>query len=235
MIGKKRVVLAVAVALIGALAIGAPALADDTTAVAKAKDAVTKRIDLRLAALHRDDAALTGAKRLTDAHQSTLHDLVTADISGLTSLKTKVAGETTLAALKADAQSMVNDYRIFILVGPTVRLTIAGDTEDAATAKLRTVHDTLAGLVATAKAGGADTAAAEQNLADMSAALDKVGTDTSGLVAGLLAVQPGPDGAAIKAKVDSVRSGLIAGRADLHTAISEAKQVRAFLRSLPKK
>ena len=126
----------------------------------------------------------------------------------MSSLRTKVAGETTAAGIKADATSMVDDYRIFILVGPKVRLTIAGDAEQAAITKLRGVHDKLADLVAKAKAAGKDTTAAEQNLADMAAAITKAQNLLNGQVAAVLAIQPGPDGAAIRAKVAAVRQAV---------------------------
>jgi hypothetical protein len=196
-----------------------------------AKAALTARIDLRLAALAKDTAAIAAAKHLTDGDKATLTSLISADTAAMNSLKTKVAGETTAAALKADATSMVNDYRIFILVGPKVRLSIAGDAEQAAIAKLLTVHDKLADLVAKAKAAGKDIAAAEQNLADMAAAIDKAKTDSAGQVAALLAIQPGPDGAGIRAKVAGVRQALGTARADLRSAVADAKKVTAFLKS----
>jgi hypothetical protein len=224
--------IAAAVATAGLLVVAGPAQADDSATVAKAKAEVTRRIDLRLDALRRFDTRLNSAKHLTGDHKSTLHDLISKDEAGLGDLKTKVADETTIAALRADAASMVNDYRVFILVGPKVRLTIVGDAEQAAIDKLRDVEKTLADLVAKAKAAGKDTAAAEQNLADMLAALDKATSDVDGQVATLLAIQPGPDGAAIRAKVASVRRALGAGRADLRAAVLEARQVRKFLKSL---
>ena len=222
-----------AVALATAIGLGAPAFAD--TGVDAAKTALTNRINLRLTALQRDTTIIGAAKNLTAGHKSTLDTLMSQDTAGLSALKTKVAGETTLAALKTDATSMVDDYRIFLLVGPKVRLTTAGDAESAAVTRLRTLHDKLADLVAKAKAGGADTSAAEAQLADMSAAVDKVGTDTSGQVDGLLAVAPGPDAAAIQAKVSAVHAALASGRSDLATAISDAKKVRDFLKGLKTK
>lgn len=228
-------ILAVTAAVgVAALVVGAPAHAADETTVAKVKAEVTRRIDLRLAALTRFDATLTGAKQLTDSHESTLHDLVATDRSGLTALKSKVAGETTLAALKDDAKSMVDDYRVFLLVGPKIRLTIAGDAEAAAIAKLREVHTKLTELVAKAKTNGEDTAAAEQDLADMKAAIDKAAADIEGQTARLLGLQAGPDGTGIRAQVASVRAALHTGRADLKTAVAEAKHVRDFLKSVAK-
>jgi hypothetical protein len=227
-----RTAAILAITTAGLMVVASPAQADDSANVAKAKAEISHRIDLRLDALHRFDTRLNSAKHITGDHKSTLHDLIAKDEAGLGDLKTKVAGETTLAALRADAASMINDYRVFILVGPKVRLTVVGDAEQAAIDKLRGVEKTLADLVAKAKAAGKDTTAAEQNLADMTAALDKATSDINGQVPALLAIQPGPDGAAIRAKVASVRRALGAGRADLRAAVLEAKQVRKFLKSL---
>ena len=221
---------AIAAALAGALFVATPAQAADDLPALKA--ALTARIDLRLAALAKDTAAITAAKHLTDSDKSTLTSLISADTAAMNSLKTKVAGETAAAALKADATSMVDDYRIFILVGPKVRLSIAGDAEQAAIAKLQTVHDKLSDLVAKAKAAGKDTTGAEQSLADMAAQIAKAKTDSSGQVAAVLAIQPGPDGAGIKAKVATVRQAIGATHTDLKTAAADAKKVTAFLKSV---
>jgi hypothetical protein len=227
------VLVATAVVAVG-VAVAAPAFAADAGDLSKVKAAVTNRIDLRLHALQNFDFTLQHAAHLSSDHKNTLHTLVAGDISGLTALKTKVAGETTLDALKADATSMINDYRVFILVGPKVRLTIVSDTEVAAEARLQQAHDKLADLVAKAKAAGNDTTAAEQNLAAMQASIDKAKSDADGQVGNLLAIQPGPDGTAIRAQVDTVRTALRSARADLKSAVASGKLVRDFLRGLKK-
>jgi hypothetical protein len=224
--------VAIVVSTVGVLAVSLPAQADNATTVARLKIEITRRIDLRLAALRRFDAAATAAQHLTDAHEATLHGTISHDTAGLTRLRTKVAGETTIAALRADAVSMVNDYRVFLLVGPQVRLSIVGDAEQFAIGRLTTVHNKLAELVAKAKAAGKDTTAAEKDLADMQANLDKATSDINGQVDNLLAIQPGPDASAITSAVGAVRRALGAGRADLRAAVVEAKNVAAFLRSI---
>jgi hypothetical protein len=221
-------------AIAGTIAVGNPALADSGS-VDAAKAALTNRINLRLTALQRDTSAIDGAKNLSAGHKSTLQALVSQDTAGMNALKTKVAGETTLDALKADATSMVNDYRIFILVGPKVRLSNANDSELAVIARLTTTHDKLAALVAKAKAKGTDTTTAEQQLADMTNQLSKAGSDINGQADELLAVQPGPDAAAIQAKVAAVRGALSSGRSDIKSAESDAKNVRDFLKGLKSK
>ncbi|MET7399854.1 hypothetical protein ABZS66_40855 [Dactylosporangium sp. NPDC005572] len=156
-----------------------------------AKRAVADRIDKRLEALDRFTATIGKAKHLDAGHRDTLTKLITDSRSGLTALKTKVAGETTAAAVKADAQSMVDDYRVFMLTGPKVRLSIAIDTELAAVELLRNKP-------------GADQAK-----------LDAVAQSLAGKVDALLAIQPGPDGAAIRNSVQPIRAAAKSARTTL--------------------
>jgi hypothetical protein len=217
------------VAVVGLVATTAPAAAAEDGTLPGLKAAVTARIDLRLAALNRELAAINAARHLTDDHRTELSTVVNDTIAGLTGLKGQVAQETTPAAVRADAESMVNDYRVFLLVGPQVRLTIAGDTEQFAIDKAQQAHDKLAGLVAERSAAGADTGAAETDLAQMQAAIDNARTALDGQVATLLAIGPGPDGTAIGNAVSGVRSALGGVRSELRTAAAEGRAVLEFL------
>jgi hypothetical protein len=191
-------VIATAVAAT-ALGVAGPAAAAPSTASLDAtKKVVTARIDLRLAALNKFSVALGQAKEVSSDHRSTLTALLKDQTSGLTTLRGKVSGETTAAAVKADAKSMVDNFRVFILTGPKVRLTAAIDTELAADAKLK-------------QQPNADTA----KLNAIAAGLDgKVGT--------LLAIKPGPDGDAIRAQVKTVREAAKSARTSLK-ALHKAK------------
>jgi hypothetical protein len=190
-------ILALIVALASTLLIASPASAAPT--LDDAKTAVANRIDKRLDALKRFDEVLGKAKQLTAAHKDTLTKLVAGQRDGLTALKTKVQGETTAAALKADAQSMVNDYRVFILTGPKVRLTAAIDTELAVVAKLKAQP-------------GADAAK-----------LDAIAATLQGKTDALLALKPGPDGDAIRGQVAPVRQAAKTAHADLKALRKTAK------------
>jgi hypothetical protein len=220
--------IAAAAVAVGVLGTATPALAADP--VADLKTSITARIDLRLAALNKDLADINAAKNITSAHRSTLSTVLGNDTAGLTSLKGKVAAETTLTGLHDDATSMVNDYRVFILVGPKVRLTIAGDTESEAINKAQQVHDKLAASVAKKKAGGTDTTAAEADLADMQSSISAATGQLSGQVDALLAVAPGPDATSIDNSVATARTALGNTRTDLRNAVAKGKAVLALLK-----
>jgi hypothetical protein len=176
------------------VAAGPAAAADDPArGVDAVKKAITTRIDKRLDALKRFDGTLADAKQVQSGHRGTLDALIDDQAKDLAALKAKVQTETTRAALKTDAHSMVDDYRVFILTGPKVRLTAAIDTELAAAAKLRDRKN-------------ADTAK-----------LDAVTKSLDGKVDTLLAIKPGPDGEAIRAHVKTVRESAKGARTTLKT------------------
>ncbi|MEV4135314.1 hypothetical protein AB0J72_24455 [Dactylosporangium sp. NPDC049742] len=164
-----------------------------------AKTAVVGRIDKRLDALKKFETNLAGAKQVQSGHRDTLTKLIADQRTGLTALRTKVQGETTAAAVKADAQSMVFDYRVFVLTGPKVRLTAAIDTELAVIAALRSRP-------------GADTAK-----------LDAVEATLKGKVDALLALKPGSDGDALRSQVQPIRAAAKSAHASLKALRKPAK------------
>ena len=219
-------------AVLGLVLTAGPASADPSAppgGLDAAKKVVTARIDGRLATLHVFDTAIGAAQHLTAGHKATLNALVATDRSGLIALKSKVAGETTVAGVKADDQSMVNDYRIYLLVEPKVRLTIAADLETTGVADLRQAADKLAAAIATAKQAGKDTTQAEADLADLRGQTDAADAAISGKADALLAVAPGPDANAIHAQVTPVRDAVHNARTDLRKALADAKAIRTAL------
>ena len=140
--------------------------------------------------------------------------------------------ETTLEAIKADAQSMINDYRVYLLVGPQVRITIAADVEAAAGNTLEKAYNALAAAIDAAEKAGKDVAAAKAKLAEMCSHLDTAKSTLNGVADALLAVQPGPDGPAIQAQVNAARTKVKTVRGELRAAAAAAKACRDLLKAL---
>jgi len=211
-----------------------PTVADETASpadsLAAAKARVTHRIDLRLAALARLDRRADRAEHLSAEHRDTLAVLIDENVAGLTELRGQVAEASTREQLRADVKSMVQDHRVFVLVLPQVRLTLVADRELAVVERLGQVHDRLAKLIEKAEAVGRDTRRAAESLDAMQAQLDAATEDVAGQVDRLLAIEPGPDGPAIRSAVDEIRESLRAARQDLRDAIGIARRIRALLR-----
>jgi len=215
----------------GLVFVASPAYAgpNDAGKLDAAKKVVTARIDGRLAALKAHSVTVQNAQHLSSAHKTTLSGLISADQSGLTDLRTKVAGETTLAAVKADDQHMVDDFRIYILVGPKVRLTVAADAESAAITALEKAADALSAAITAAKNAGKDTSKAEADLVDVNAKVAAAKSAVAGQADTLLAIQPGPDATAITDKVKAVRTAIRTAGQDLHKAAADAKAAKSAL------
>jgi hypothetical protein len=194
--------------------------------------AETARIDLRLKTLAGLKIAIAGATDLSSAHKTTLQNLVSSDTSGLNGLRTKIAGETTIAAVKADGRSMVVDYRIYMLVVPQVRFTIGSDIQTASVARLKSIHDKLAGIASQLQAQGKDVSKIDDQLTDMASKISADTSTISGKADGLLDVKPSSDANAMHAAVSPVRAAMRSGRDDLKGAIADAKSVRAELKAL---
>lgn len=188
----------------------------------------TARIDGRLETLHALGLDVSNAKDLASADRSSLSGLINSDVSGLTSLRGKVAGETTVAAVRADAQAMVDDYRVYLLVVPKVHLTNVFDIESAVVPALQKVHDKLAARVASAPGGG--TAAEKSELADMQARIQAAQQAITGQVTTLLGIQPSPNADAIHAALKPLVEAAEAARKDLAQARADAKEVAAALK-----
>ena len=196
------------------------------------KRSVDVRINLRLATLRSLNAAIGAATNLSPADRSTLTGLVSADKNGLAALKARTDVETTVAAVRSDAHAMIDDYRVYLLVVPKVRFTVAADAETVTITKLRAVHDELAKVAAQLAAGGKDASTETAQLASMARQLDAAASALAGQVATLLTIQPGPNGEAIHAQVVAVRSAVRGVRDRLRASVVLAKRVRVKLAGL---
>ncbi len=141
----------------------------------------------------------------------------------------KVDGETTLQAIRDDERSMVVDYRVYMLVVPKVRFTIASDDETAAIAKLQDAKGKLAAAIAAAQGQGKDVSAEQAELTDLTTQLGAAQSALNGKVDTLLTVAPSADAAAMTAAVAPVRAAVRAARAALAKGVADAKQIRKQL------
>jgi hypothetical protein len=224
----KKLCLLIAVVFGAALA-GAPAPASAASppprGLAATKTLVQARIDKRLRTLGTLRTAISGAAKLSSEHGTTLANLVTADTNDLTALRAKVAAESTVDAVRADEKTMIVNYRVYLLVVPKVRLTIAADAENAAIAGLDTVRTAESGAIATAKSKGKDVSTEQSELTDLTNQLAAARGVLAGKVAALLAVAPGPDATAITADVRTARTAIKDARGDLGRATLDAKKI----------
>jgi predicted RND superfamily exporter protein len=133
---RAGVVVAAAGALVLTPAIAQASPKHTAPSLARSQASVTKQLDVRLGTLQQLTAAVNHSSTVLAAHKATLLSLYATDTAGLTDLKAKVAGDTTVAQVKADATTMVHTYRVYLVVVPMTILTLRADGTAAAADKL---------------------------------------------------------------------------------------------------
>jgi hypothetical protein len=160
------------------------------------------------------------------ADQAVLVTRLQNDIADLNLLDTTIQTDTTVAAVKADAQKIFANFRIFAVVLPVTHMVVATDTVDnAAIPKLSDVATKLQTLIRNKNATGQ-----QATLDDMKARIAAARTATDGLVTDLEAFTP----AQWNADHDLLspdRSKLRGARADLAKARQDARSIVTALRT----
>jgi len=187
-------------------------------------------IDRRLATIERLENAIEGSRPLTDAHQAALQEILDESAAGLRALRAEIEADTTLAELREDIGSIFEDYRIYVLVVRQVWLVMAADTVDAAGAALDETAGDLAVLIERAEANGQDVTEAKEHLAAMEVAIAEALAGVDGVAEDVLPLTPADWNAGTAGPIlRESRQAIADARADLRTAMAEARQVIAAL------
>ena len=189
----------------------------------RAKERGAQEIDRRIKMLNALNARVQSMVRVSASVKASIAARVQTEVSNLTVLKTKITGDPDFDLLRVDIKSVTDSYRIFMLVIPQGRITVAAD-------KIRTVADSmtsfsakLAARVATAKTDGKDTASAEASLSDMNAKIGDAKVQADAAVS--LVVNLTPDNGD-KTKMDANNQALRDARAKIKAAMEDLQAAR---------
>jgi hypothetical protein len=187
-------------------------------------------ITRRLTTLSQLAAAVGAAKGLTSSDAAALNAVIGAATTGLTSLKAALDTQTAPAALRGEIVQIVTKYRVYELLGPQVRLTIAAEGVLALKPHFDDIAATLATRIASAQAKGKDVGTAQTALAAMNTAASAAGALAAPLPAQLLAFTPDKYGAGTPTALQTIRTALGKARDDLKAAAQDGRNVIAALK-----
>jgi hypothetical protein len=185
-------------------------------------------ISNRLTALQSMTNALDSRAGVTASDKSTLLGQIQAEVSGLTALAATIKGDATAQQAFADAQRIVTDYRVYLLMGPKVHLVIAADTETGAEAKLAALFPQVQQLIDGSKAA-VDKKADAQSALDDCESKNAAGQHASGGVsASVIGLEPsGYPGNA--GTLTTAHDNVAAARADLGACRTDLQRVKSDL------
>jgi len=166
---------------------------------------------------------------LTSTDRQTLAtDISSVELPGIEGLQTHVQQDTTCIALRTDAHAMVFNYRVFAVMTPQTHLIIVADDEAYIESVFSNLEPTINSAIAAAQSQGKDVTAAQASFTDLQSQVSSAQGDTTGEDATLLAQTPQGSPGNWATFLGS-RTSLTEARSDLHTAYTDAQQIRTDL------
>lgn len=107
---------------------------------------------------------LQSMQRLSTDTRTQLVAQVQTNISDLTALQEKIAGDTDLETIKTDVRSIITAYRVYIVVLPQVRGLAVVDRLQSFTQTLTTLQTRIQTKTTELKSAGNDTSAIQSNI-----------------------------------------------------------------------
>jgi hypothetical protein len=193
-----------------------------------AQQGVEEQLAGRVTQLNLLVSAVSSAGYLTSADRSTLQGDLSSELAGIEGLVQKVPGDTTCVQLHLDANAMVYDYRVYIVMTPQVDLTISADTASATVTTLQGLFPTIQAGIAAAEKAGKDVSGAQRTFSDLQSQVTGAQTDLSGVSVTLLAQTPAA-APGNKLVFQGARTSITNARTDLRAASTD---VNAIVRSL---
>jgi hypothetical protein len=188
-------------------------------------------INRRLQTLAHLNNDINASVHLSAANKVALTTQVNNTSNSLNTLKAKLDGDTTIAAARADAQSILTEYRVYALVVPKIHLIKMADDIQATDSKLSTVAGKLQTRINAAKTAGKDVSALEAKLTDMNAEIAAGQNIAANVETKVIVLQPSDYNS--DHKILSVYSSqLKTARSDNQAAFNDAKSIINTLKTL---
>lgn len=117
----------------------------------------TTMIDKRINALSKGQTLLAEAVYIDDETKETLNEQLRDNINNLTQLKASIEQQTELQALKDEVHSIINEYRIYLVIIPQVHGLAVIHKEETLISKLKTLQETTEATLAELVTAGYST------------------------------------------------------------------------------
>ena len=186
-----------------------------------------QEIDVRVNSLNKLNTTVGNLKKLSSAQISQFQSEIQTDINALTILKAKCDADTDLPTLISDIKSIFNNYRVYAVFMPQIRLLAAADRMDI-TADLLSDYANKLQFRIQSQGNPANLVSL---LSDMQAKIADARTQYGNVISQIIPLSPSsfPGSNPV---LQNARGEIKTGAGDLKTAWQDAKQIRQGLKSL---
>ena len=183
--------------------------------IAAAISRASTAIDTRVTDLNALEQRISEMQNVDAATKASLSASLQNEISDLTTLKTKISGDTTAATVRTDVKDITAGNRVFMLVEPQARILAAADRVTTIVGMMNALVPKLQTRIADATTAGKDVTALGLALADLQSRVADATTQGMNASSSVTGLVPDNGNATIMA---SNTAALKAARADLQTA-----------------
>lgn len=163
---------------------------------------------------------------------------ITSTQAGLNALAPQIQAAADVATAKPLYEQIFTHHRVYLVVGPAVHIPLACGAQSARAARIMTEVANVRTAIETAKAGGANTAAAEALVATVPPLVDQAKNESSAASNSAASMVPDLGNEAIKtanaATVKAAREQITSADAKLDAAARALKEARDSLRGAKK-
>jgi hypothetical protein len=188
------------------------------------------QIDHRIASLNTLSARIMNSKNLTAEQKANITANITATISGLTTLKAKIATDTGSTTL-SDRASITKNFRVYELVGPQASIEAAADRELTLVGQMKTLGAKLQTRIAELKTKGVSTTAQDAAYVDFTAKVAAAEVSANAATAAVANLKADGGDKTIEA---SNKAALKVGRDSSKSAEASLRAARADVRAIMK-
>ncbi|MEO8911562.1 MAG: hypothetical protein ABI303_01130 [Candidatus Saccharimonas sp.] len=190
-----------------------------------------QEITRRITTMNALTTKLNNATKISAADMVTLTNEVNVTMSGLTTLKTQLDSETTLASARTDVADIYTEYRVYAVVAPKISLIKVADDQQVVQGKLSALAIKLQARITADQQAGKDVAALQSQLTDMTAKTTAGQSISSSIELSVIGLQPS-DYNANHAVLSGDRAQLKTAHVNNAAAYADAKAIIAGLKSL---
>jgi len=197
--------------------------------ITRLKEKANKEIDRRIRSLNQLIAKINEAKRLSTDQKSTMAAQVQAEITNLTSLKTKIAADADIATLRTDVQSIISSYRVYLLFIPKINIISNADKIlNLLGNEMATLTTKLQVRIGELSKNGVDVTTLSTLMAQRKEKMDNAEIQANAAITQVVPLTPN-GWPANKPNLQEARDMLQTARKDLNDAQKIANQIRVQL------
>ncbi len=190
-----------------------------------------QEINRRITALNRLISMINAMKKISGDQKSSFVSQVNSYITELNNLKNKIDADTDLDTMKTDIQSIVSDYRVFVLFMPKITILATADKLSDISDQLTTFAGKLQTRITADQQAGKDVTSLNTELSDMQAKIADAKTQAANVENAVMTLDPsGYPGN--RTGLETGRTDLQTGRTDVKNAIADAREIIQGLKTL---